>query len=150
MMWWVRCRTKMVTQLGSTGHIFVVLNRDHHTYLTYPPHTHFITLTKRLSRPDISSACLFCLLNKQNRLNLLIFLSLATTRLYITPRRTDPDRTKHSRPQHTRFLHNWQPKRNSWIQTHTHIRLHSTHSPNNSNLDITTRSCVWGPNYPQQ
>ena len=31
---------------------------------------------------------------------------------------------------------------NSWIQTHTHIRLHSKHSPNNSSLDITTRSGV--------
>ena len=37
------------------------------------------------SRPDISSACLFYLFNKQNKLNLLVSLIfLATTRLYIT------------------------------------------------------------------
>ena len=53
-------------------------------------------------------------------------------------------RTKHFRPQHTRILRNWQPKRNSWIQTHTHIRLLGIHSPNHSSLDITTLSCVWG------
>ena len=37
------------------------------------------------SRPDISSACLFYLFNKQNKLNLIVSLIfLATTRLYIT------------------------------------------------------------------
>ena len=37
------------------------------------------------SQPDISSACLFYLFNKQNKLNLLVSLIfLATTRLYIT------------------------------------------------------------------
>ena len=65
-------------------------------------------------------------------------------------RHTDSDRTKHSCTQHTRFLHDWHPKRNSWTQTHIHISLHSTHSPNNSSLDITTPSGVRGPNYPQQ
>ena len=38
-----------------------------------------------VSQPDISSACLFYLFNKQNKLNLFVsVIFLATARLYIT------------------------------------------------------------------
>ena len=50
------------------------------------------------NRPNISSACLFYLFNKQNKLNLLVSLiCLATTRLYIT-------KLTHLFFSHTRFI----------------------------------------------